>query len=183
MIMEAIKEKKEELKAEMQAMMEAYARLAIPGAPHKMFAKIEGSWITRSRMWTDPDKPPEESVGACENKMVYDGRFLQMEYTDTMMGKPVTGMVIMGYDNNTKKYVTVSFGSMGTGIYLFEGTASADGKTITQENRYVEPVRGAMTYRAVTRFIDANSYTFEMFGTDKSGKEVKMMETTYTRKG
>jgi len=40
-----------------------------------------------------------------------------------------------------------------------------------------------MTYRAVTRFIDANSYTFEMFGTDKSGKEVKMMETTYTRKG
>jgi|SRR3989339_929817 len=182
MIMEAIKEKKQEVKMDIEAMTEVYAKLAIPGAPHKMLAKMEGSWITRSRMWMDPDKPPEESVGTSQNKMIYDGRFLQQEYTDTMRGNPVAGMVITGFDNNTKKYVTVSFGSMSSGMYLFEGTASADGKTITQENSYVEPIMGAMVYRAVTRFIDNNTYTFEMFGTDKNGKEMKMMESSYTRK-
>jgi hypothetical protein len=39
-----------------------------------------------------------------------------------------------------------------------------------------------MTYRAVTRVIDDNTFTYEMTGIDGSGKEMKMMETTYTRK-
>jgi hypothetical protein len=176
--MEAVKEKK----ADIQAMMETYAKLAVPGAPHKLLAKMEGSWITKSKAWIDPGKPPEESTGTSENKMLYGGRFLHMEYTDTMGGKPVAGMVIIGFDNHTQKYVTATLGSMSTGLFVFEGPASADGKTFTQENQYDEPVLGPMTYRAVTRIIDDNTFMYEMIGIDKSGKEFKMMETTYNRK-
>ena len=71
---------------------------------------------------------------------------------------------------------------MSTGIYFFEGTAGPDGKTITQESRYDDPVQGPMKYRAVTRIVDDNTLVFEMYGTDKRGKEEKMMEMTYTRK-
>jgi hypothetical protein len=63
-----------------------------------------------------------------------------------------------------------------------EGTASPDGKTITQKGRYDDPIEGPMKLRSVTKIVDNNSETFEMYGTDKSGKERKMMEITYTRK-
>ena len=71
---------------------------------------------------------------------------------------------------------------MGTGIYFFEGAASADGKTITQKSRYDDPIKGPMTWRSVTKIMDENTHLFEMFSTDRSGKEEKMMEITYSRK-
>jgi hypothetical protein len=39
-----------------------------------------------------------------------------------------------------------------------------------------------MKWRSVTRIVDDNTLAFEMYGTDKRGKEEKMMEMTYTRK-
>lgn len=43
---------------------------------------------------------------------------------------------------------------MSTGIYYFEGTAAADGKTITQECKYDDPVKGPAVWRSVTRIVD-----------------------------
>lgn len=49
------------------------------------------------------------------------------------------------------------------------------------ENRINDTVMGPMTICAVTRCIDNNTYTFEMFGIDRSGREMKMMEIDYAR--
>ncbi len=70
---------------------------------------------------------------------------------------------------------------MSTGIYYFEGTASADGKTITQESSYDDPVRGPMVWRSVTSIVDGNTLEYQMYLTPKGGKEEKMMEMTVTR--
>ncbi len=176
------KEKKEEGKMDMQAMMEVYQKLGTPGAPHKLLAGIAGSWNTKIKSWMEPDKPPMESKGTCEQKMVLGGRFLQQDFTGEMMGSTFTGIGVTGYDNHTKKYVSTWMDSMGTAILFFEGTASADGKAITQECRYDDPIKGPMKWRSVTKIVDDNTHVFEMYGTDKSGKEEKMMEITYTRK-
>jgi hypothetical protein len=114
--------------------------------------------------------------------MLLGGRFLQQEFTGEMMGSPFTGIGFTGYDNHTKRYVSTWMDSMGTAIHFFEGTASADGKTITQEGRSDDPVRGPLTWRSVTRIVDENMLVFEMFIADKKGKEEKMVEITYTRK-
>jgi len=172
----------QEGKKDMQAMMDVYKKLGTPGVPHKLLASMAGSWTVKIKSWCEPDKPPMESTGACEQKMVLGGRFLHQEFTGEMMGSPFTGIGLNGYDNHTKKYVSTWMDSMGTAILFFEGTASADGKTITQESRYDDPVKGPMKWRSVTRILDDNTHVFEMYGTDKSGKEEKMMEITYTRK-
>lgn len=176
------KKEKQEGKMDMQAMMEVYQKLATPGDPHKSLAKMAGSWDTNCKSWMEPDKPPMESTGTCEQKMILGGRYLQQEYSGDMMGSPFTGMGIVGYDNHTKKFVSTWIDSMSTGIYFFEGTAGKDGKTITQESRYDDPVMGPMKYRSVSKILDDNTLMFEMYATDKSGKETKMMEMTYTRK-
>lgn len=176
------KEKKQEKQMDPQAMMETYKKLATPGEPHKQFASLAGSWTTKTKSWMEPNKAPTESDGSCEQKMLLDGRFLQQECTGDMMGQPFTGIGVNGYDNHTKKYVSTWMDSMGTGIYYMEGTASADGKTITQKGQYDDPIEGRMKLRAVTKMVDNNTEIFEMYGTGKKGKEMKMMEITYTRK-
>ena len=176
------KEKKQENKMNMQAMTKVYTKLGTPGAPHKMLAGMAGSWNTTIKSWMEPNKPPMESKGTCEQKMILGGRFLQQEFTGDMMGSTFTGIGVTGYDNHTKKYVSTWMDSMGTAILFFEGTASADGKTITQESHYDDPIKGPMKWRSVTKIVNDNTHVFEMYGTAKKGKEEKMMEITYTRK-
>ena len=69
---------------------------------------------------------------------------------------------------------------MGTGIYVFEGSAGDDGKTIIMESHYDDP--GPMKLCALTKMIDRNTEIFEMYGADKTGQEMKMPEIRYSRK-
>ena len=173
---------KREGKMDMQKIMEIYKKAGTPGEPHKLLAKLEGSWTTRTRGWMEPDKPPIESTGTCEQKLVLDGHYLQQVYSGDMMGLPFTGINLLGYNNHTGKYELVWLDSMSTAIYYFVGTASADGRTITQKCSYDDPVRGPSVWRSVTRIRDDNTLGFEMFITPKGGKEEKMMEMTVARK-
>jgi hypothetical protein len=173
---------KQEGKMDMQAMMEVYKKVGTPGDVHKLLANLVGTWTTRTRSWMEPDKPPIETTGTCEQKLLLGGRYLQQEYSGDMMGELFTGINLMGYDNHTKKYVSIWIDTMSTGIYFFEGTASADGKTITQESNYDDPVKGPTVWRSVTRFKDDNTLEFEMYLTPKGGKEEKAMEMTVSRK-
>jgi len=43
------REKKQEDKIDDQAIMEEYKRLATPGTPHKLLARMAGSWNTKTR--------------------------------------------------------------------------------------------------------------------------------------
>ncbi|MGZ8186756.1 MAG: DUF1579 domain-containing protein [Methylobacter sp.] len=130
----------------------------------------------------EPNKPPTESTGSAEMKMLLDGRFLQQEFTGNMMGKPYSGVGISAYDNLRKRYVSTWMDTMSTGIFIMEGTGSADGKTITLTGKHAEPGGGQMTHRAIWKIIDNNNQTFDMYGAHHGGKEMKMMEITYTRK-
>ncbi len=173
---------KQEGKMDMQAVMEIYRKAGTPGEPHKKLAKLEGSWSTRSKGWMEPGKPPMESSGTCEQKMILGGHYLRQEYAGDMMGMPFTGINILGYNNHTGKYESIWIDSMSTAIYLFEGTASPDGRTITQKCSYDDPAKGPSVWRSVTTIRDDSTVEFEMFLAPEGGKEVKMMEMTVSRK-
>ncbi|MDP1768243.1 MAG: DUF1579 domain-containing protein [Nitrospirota bacterium] len=177
------KDKKPEKPMDPEAMMEVWKQMAAPGEPHKLFATLAGSWTTSTKEWMEPGKPPTESTGTAEMKMLLDGRFLYQEYNSHMMGQPFSGIGIDGYDNVTKKYVTAWIDTMGTGIFMMEGSASIDGKTITLKGSHPEPGGGKMSHRAVWKIQDANNQTFEMYGTHgHGGKEMKFLEIVYSRK-
>ena len=139
-------------------------------------------WTTKTKEWMEPNKPPIESTGSAEMKMLLDGRFLQQEFTGDMMGQPYSGVGITAYDNLRRRYVSTWIDTMSTGIFMMEGTGSADGKTITLKGQHPEPGGGYMTHRAVWKIVDSNTQTFDMYGTHHGGKEMKVMEITYTRR-
>jgi hypothetical protein len=176
------KEKKGGKPMDEQAMMELWKQAATPGEPHKLFASLAGHWTTTTKEWMEPGKPPMESTGTADMKMLLDGRFLYHEYTGQMMGQPFAGVGIDAYDNMTRKYTTAWMDSMGTGIFIMEGTASADGRTITLKGSHPEPGGGKMSHRAVWTIRDADNQTFEMYGNHGHNKEMKMLEIVYTRR-
>jgi hypothetical protein len=176
------KEEKQQKQMDPQAMMEVWKKLGTPGEPHKLFSTLAGSWTTTTKEWMVPGKPPTESSGTAEMKMLLDGRFLYQEYNGQMMGQSFSGIGIDAYDNLTKRYVTTWIDSMGTGIFIMEGTASSDGKTITLKGSHPEPDGGKMTHRAIWKIVDSNTQRFDMYGAHNGGKETKMMEIAYTRK-
>jgi hypothetical protein len=168
-------------KIDMQAMMEVYKKVGTPGEPHRLLAKLEGSWITRTRGWFE-GKPTMESTGTCDQRLVLNGHYLEQIYTGTMDGMPFSGINLLGYNNYTKKFESVWIDSMSTAIYFFVGRGSRDGRTITQECSYVDPVRGPAVWLSLTRIKNDNTLEFEMFITPKGGKKEKMMEMTVSRK-
>ena len=176
------KEKQGGTPMDKDAMMELWKQLATPGEPHKMLASLAGSWTTKAKEWMEPGKRATESEGTAEIKTLMDGRFIYQEYRGTMMGQPYSGIGIDGYDNMKKKYVTAWMDSMGTGLFIMEGTAGADGRTITLKGSHPEPGGGQMHHRAVWKIADSNTQTFEMYGTHHGQKESKVLEITYTRK-
>ena len=178
----AVAKEKKHKHMDQQEMMEVYKQLGTPGEPHKQLASLEGAWTTQAKEWMEPGKPPMESTGTADFKMLLDGHYLHQDYHGSMMGQPYNGMGVTGYDNLRKKYVSTWIASMDTGIFMMEGTASPDGKTITMKGQHAEPGGGLMTHRAVWKLVDANTQIFEMYGAEKGKKETKMLEITYTRK-
>jgi Protein of unknown function (DUF1579) len=168
-------------KIDMQKMMEIYKKVGTPGEQHKLLAKLEGSWTTKATCLADAASP-KVSTGTCEQTLILDGHYLRQEYSGEKMGEPFTGLCFMGFNNQTKQFESTWIDSMSTSMYKFEGTASSDGRTITQECRYDDPVRGSAVRRVVTRIKDDNTLEFEMFITPRGEKEEKILEIAYARK-
>lgn len=95
-------DKKAEKQMDPQAVVEMYQKLAMPGEPHTLLASLAGSWTTITKSWMEPDKPPIESTGSVEMKMLLNGRFLQQEFTGEMMGQAFSGIGINAYANIRK---------------------------------------------------------------------------------
>lgn len=166
-----------------KAMMEAWAKYAAPGDPHKMLAGAEGSWTAKVKQWMAPGAPPTESDGTAEMKMVLGGRYLQQTFSGTMMGQPYSGMGYTGYDNYEKKYVETWMDSMGTAILSMSGKMDAAGKTMTSWGTMDDIMTGKkMKLKATWTMDDADHSTFMMWGTGPDGKMAKMMEIAYSRK-
>jgi hypothetical protein len=166
-----------------KAAMEAMMKAGTPGDAHKNLEPMVGTFDAKVKMWMDPSKPPEETVGKAENRWVLGNRYVQESFEGTAMGQPFSGMGFMGYDNITKKYTGTWVDSMSTATMNSTGKADATGKVLTLTAMMNDPVTGKLC--KITEKVtvaDNDHHMLEMWGPDPSGKNYKMMEINYTRK-
>jgi hypothetical protein len=165
-----------------QAEMDAYTKAATPGAPHQSLASKVGEYTMKVKSWMEPGAPAEESTGTAKRKMMLDGRVLVEEVTSTMMGAPFTGHGMTGYDNVTGKYWSTWMDNMMTGMIMSEGKCDAQ-KACTFNGSWNDAVtKGPKKTRMTSKWTNPTTEVFEMYAPDKTGKEFKMMEITYTKK-
>lgn len=167
---------------EQKAEMEAYVKAGTPGAPHQALAATAGSYDVKVRTWHEPGGPAAEEKGSAKRTMTLDGRVLVEEFQGAMMGTPFTGHGMTGYDNVSGKYWSTWTDSMSTGLMVAEGTCDAT-RFCTFTGTWNDPVKKVpVKSRTMSRWTSPTTEVFEMYGPGRDGKEMKMMEMTYTRK-
>jgi len=170
------------LTPEQQAEMEAYLKAGAPGAPHQWMASTTGVYDIKTRSWMEPGGPAIEDSGTATRTMMLDGRVLVEVMSSTMMGTPFTGHLLTGYDNVSGEYWSVWMDSMSTGMMASKGSCN-DQKVCTFTGSWNDPIKkGPVEARTTSRWTSPTTEIFEMYGPDKDGKEMKMMEITYTKK-
>lgn len=173
--------KQPEMTPEQKAEMEAYMKAGTPGEAHKKLAATVGKYTAKVKSWQEPGGPPMEESATATRSMVLDGRVLVEQFQGTMMGSPFTGHGMSGYDNVTGKYWSTWNDSMSTGLMVSSGTCDAQ-NACTFEGSWNDPIKKApVTARMTSRWTSPDTEVFEMYGPDKQGREMKMMEITYTR--
>lgn len=168
--------------ADMQACMMA----GTPGEQHAFLAEGAGVWYGKANMWMGPGSEPVSSDITTTITVVMDGRYVACETEGDMPGMgPFVGHGVYGFDNVSQKFVSSWIDNHSTGLMHGTGERSADGKTMTWKYTYNCPITKKPTVmREVERTTGPDSKTLEMFTIDpKSGKEYKMMEIAYTRRG
>jgi hypothetical protein len=168
---------------EQKAEMEAYMKAGTPGAPHRALAATVGTYDLKIKSWHAPGTPPMEDTGTATRSMALGGRVLVEEVSSSMMGMPYTGQAMMGFDNVTGKYWSTWNDSMSTGIMVTEGTCDVEKTSCAFTGSWNDPIKKApVKARMTTRRTSPTTEVFEMYGPGKDGKEMKMMEITYTKK-
>lgn len=171
------------MSAEDKAMMEAYAKAAIPGPHHQWLADQAGTYDVKVKSWPAPGAPPTEESGTVKRSMILGGRVMVEDYTGTMMGQPMTGHGMHGYDNVTGKDWGTWTDTMITGVIMTEGTCDRQKNTCTMSGMMNDPIKKTPTkIRFNSRWTSPKTEIFEMYAPGPDGKEMKMMEMTYTKK-
>ena len=164
--------------------MKKMQEMATPSAGHKVLEPLVGDWEIETKMWMGgPDGQVSTSKGTSKVRWILGNRYLQEDYSGDMMGMAFQGIGTTGYDNFRKKYVNTWIDSGGTGIFLSEGTADADGKTITLTGKMDEPASGQKDKptKMVVRILSQDKRMLEMHDLTLGDKS-KVFEMVYTRK-
>ncbi|MEM7008973.1 MAG: DUF1579 domain-containing protein [Thermodesulfobacteriota bacterium] len=168
----------EKMKAEAMAKWQEYAT---PSDGHKALEQLVGDWDYTLKYWSSPGEPPETSTGENEIEWILGKRYLEMEVEGTSMGQKFKGLGLIGYDNAKKQYNSVWIDTMGTGMMIGTGSYDAETNTFTETGTFTDPLSGQQSFKGVTKFIDKDTFTYDMFISAPSGEEVKVMEITYKR--
>lgn len=171
-----------EMTPEEKAQMEAYVAAGTPGAPHAEMAKYVGDYDLKIKAWHKPGTEPTQDTGTATRKLILGGRVLVEDVDATMMGEAFSGHGMQGYENATGRYWSTWNDSMSTGIMVSDGTCDAKG-ACAFSGSWIDPVtKKKATSRLTTHWVDAKTELFEMYGPGPDGKEMKMMEMTYSKK-
>jgi hypothetical protein len=167
--------------AAQQAAQQAAMQAMMPGEHHQHMKKLVGEFDYTITMFM-PGAAPQEFKGHRSAKMVMGDRYLDESYTGTFMGMPFEGHGTMAYDNVQKKYLSTWTDNMGTGIMFGSGMCSNNGTQWDMKADMADPMSGKMvSTRSVTKLVDADHMTMDMFGPGPDGKEMKMMSIAAAR--
>jgi Protein of unknown function (DUF1579) len=146
------------------------------GAQQQFLAKRAGNYTRVIKFVGQPG----EWKGTSKISVILGGRFIEEENHDTVMGHPVEGIRILGYDDASKHYEMISMYTMSTSITKFTGTSSDDGRTVEYSGMSSEP-QGEVPLHALTRQVNDNEFVVTLSSRGPDGKFKPFQETTYTR--
>lgn len=160
--------------------MQAWMAYMTPGDAHNHLANQAGKWKLHYTVWMGPGAEPQKTEGSSESKMIMGGRFLETRVEGIMMGMPMQGRNLSGYDNAKKEYFSLWLDNMGTGFAISRGSYNAENKVFSMTGTMSDPMVGDAKFRQTVKWDGANKMIMEMF-MDMGGQEFKFLQVDYVR--
>jgi hypothetical protein len=165
-----------------EAYQHAMQVAATPGPQHALLAEGAGRWHAETKMWMAPGQEPQVSHGEVTSEMILGGRYRVDHFSSEVMGIPMEGVGITGYDNVRQEFASVWIDDMGTGVAYMTGQADPSGKVITMTGVMTDPLtKQEMKMRSVSTQESPDRVICVFFMTMPDGSEMKNMEFVYTR--
>ena len=164
-------------------MSEKFAASKVSGAHHQL-SKLEGHWKGTAKTWFEADVVGDESPVEGTMKLILDGRFIMHEYSGSMAGQDLQGIVIIGYHLALQKYQTAWIDSFhnGTAIMFSESNKASADINVLGSYAYVTPeLEQHWGWRTEINLLNDDELIFTAFNISPEGEEVKATETHYKR--
>jgi hypothetical protein len=167
---------------DMAAMMEKAKVFTQPGARHKELERFLGKWTTEVRLFLGGNAAPPET-GTAEFRWLMEGRWLQSDWSGSMMRMPIRGFLLLGYDNFKQSFVMSTVSSMDTAMNHCEGDMDPGGKALLLYGTIDEYLTGEhdKMCKYVWRFPSKDKMVFEVHDLPIGEQNTKVIEVTYTR--
>ena len=154
-----------------------------PSAQHESLKKWTGTWDATAKTYFPGQPAAVESKGLWSCKMM--GGFWNLcDLQSEMMGKPFLGHEFQGYDTHRKKFISMWIDTSADSQMQMEGTASADGKTVTMWGKGYNMAGVMSSFKTVGSWFDDDHYSWKMWELPKGkgAKPVLIMDITYVRR-
>jgi len=152
-----------------------------PGPMHQMMAKSVGEWKTINKYWMDPTSEPMVTEGTATIEMILGGRYQFAKHTGMVMGMPMEGMSLTGYDNTSGEFTSIWIDNLGTGTAVAKGKYDEATGLLNMNGSMVDPMtKGEMQFTQVLKVLDDNHQVFEMY-MNYNGQEFKSLEIEFIR--
>lgn len=154
--------------------------------PHAQLSRLAGEWEGTTKTWFDPNKLEDESPIKGTIRPLHDGTFMLHEYKSSFGEKPITGMAIIGYHLDLKRYQIAWIDSFhnGAAIMFSEGTRGSDEMNVLGSYAYITPeIEQHWGWRTTIEIVSDNEIIFRAFNITPEGEESRALETVYKKVG
>ena len=167
---------------ESQKWQEARSQLASPD-PIAM-ARLEpfvGEWDWDVAVWPFPGAEPQEAKGKAVMDMVAGGRFLKIDYEESVGGSN-WGTMFLGFDRGTSLYQLVSFGTTSSAMTVGWGEFDRTTWNWKFDVAFTDPVtRREAQINLTIRRPRLNTQIWTAWRRNTEGEMVRWSETTFTK--
>jgi hypothetical protein len=169
-------------KNDMAAMMAKARRFTAPGKNHKLLERFLGKWNTETRIFMGGRPTPAEK-GTAEGSWLMKDRWLKLESSGRMMGRPGNVFSILGYDNFKQSYVACTVSTMDTAMAHSEGRTNQAGNVLLSYGTIDEYLTGevAKMVKYIWRFVGDDKIVFEVHDLVIGEENTKVVEVVYIR--
>jgi hypothetical protein len=167
---------------EMRRVMEEVKQLRDPGPEHRLLGRFIGEWETGTRI-TMPGMPPDPDKGTVTCGWLLQDRWLECRFAGTMMGMPIEGLSLLGYDRFKKSYTFASVSSVDTAMFTAEGDLDPRSDALIVYGTMDEYLTGEhdKMVRYVWRFPSADEILLEVHDLAIGETGTQVVEVVYRR--
>jgi len=153
-----------------------------PEKEHVWLQQLAGEWDSEAEIPAGEGQPPMKVTGT-ESARMLGGFWLHSETRSEMMGTPFVGVMTVGFDPATRKYVGTWVDSTTSRLWRYEGSVDGTGRILTLNSEGPHPSDPAKTakYREVIEIQDKDHKTFTS-QIEIDGKWERIIRVSYTRK-